>query len=198
MGMPTYTDRELSYIEYQKQGSYDDKPIDVVSRVLFHRKAIGTLQTLSFFDGAKTDPTVTNVAANQLPATESFVVEKVSLRGLFIGAKTTPNALLTALYDFLSQGLLTVKVDNKADFIELPTGMFVPANALAADNAALTNMGNSFSVTDYEYEMTVPKVIGEKVGFSGKFVGGAAPAAILNTASVQLMLCLHGTTIRGK
>lgn len=194
----TLTDREFAAWQYQLQGSYDDKPVMILSRDLYHRRLVGTASTLTFFDGNLSDPTVTNVASNQLPATESFTILDVGLKMLCIGAVATPNALIQACLNFLSVGQLTVTVANKAPVVEIPTSRFVPTIALAADNAALTASDIGEYFVEGIYKLAIPQVIGEKVSFSAKFVAGVAPAAILNAAGVQMALNLGGITVRGR
>ena len=193
-----YTQAEIDAIIYQNQGSYDSKNVEVIWRDLFHRKAIGTSQNMTFFDGNLTDLTITNVNGNALPAAESFTVYEIWLRTLFVGAVATPNALVQAAINYLNTSVLELTIQNKAPIAQIPCSRFVPAMAVYADNAALTNAKTGEFYSDSSFELKVPKVIGEKVSFAAKITGGVAPAAILNTAAVQFEVGLTGLTVRGR
>lgn len=200
-----FTPEELRALSYQLQGSYDNKPVEVLSKDLFHRQTLTAVQAITFFQAQNNDVTVTNVNNGQLPAGESFTVHELLLR--FNAAPTTqPNDLLAQLEAFrvaLSRSYITVGVQNKTPWVQIPGSRFVAGfsgfqNITAA--AANTNapVVGGCSTVDFKYALSIPKVIGEKVNFQMKIDFSAALGGVLTANTTELMVILGGIDVRAR
>ena len=194
-----YTDVELAAINYQQDGSFDNKPVEVVTRKLYHIKNIAKATTMTFFDAASNDLTVSNVQASQLPAGESHTAHELILKVLFGTTVTTPNVLVQAMVDWMSKSVLSFGVRGKTPWVEEHLSAFIPSFVLAADNAALTNVKFGEQISDATFRFAVPKVIGEKVNIVAKIDSSAAPASIIHTTNLtKIGLYVGGITVRAR
>lgn len=194
-----YTGNEIAAIEYQEDGSFDSKPVEVVGRKLYHVKTITNSQTQTFFDSSTSDLTVSNVQGGQLGAAESHTVHELIFKILFGPTVTGPNALVMAAVDWMSKSVLTFGVKGKTPWVDEHLSAFIPSFMLAADNAALTNVKFGEAVFDATFRLPIPKVIGEKVNITARIDSSAAPASSLYTTNAtKIALFAGGITVRGR
>lgn len=200
-----FTPEELKALSYQLQGSYDNKPVEVLSKDLFHRQTLTAVQTLTFFQAQNNDVTVTNVNNGQLPAGESFTVHELLLR--FNPAETTqPNDLIAQLEAFrtaLFDSYITVGVQNKTPWVQIPGSRFLAGfsgfqNLVeAAANTPVAIVGNATTI-DFRYNLSIPKVIGEKVNFQAKIDFKTALGGVLTANTTELVCILGGIDVRAR
>ena len=194
-----YTQSEIDAIHYQADGSFDSKAVEVIGRKLYHVKAIANSQTMTFFDSSSSDLTVSNVQGGQLGASESHTVHELILKILFGTTVTTPNALVMAAVQWMSNSVLTFGIKGKTPWVDEHLSQFIPSFMLAADNAAVTNVKFGESVFDATFRFPIPKVIGEKVNIQAKIESSALPNALLHTTnSTKVVLAAGGITVRGR
>jgi hypothetical protein len=200
-----FTPEELKALSYQLQGSYDNKPVEVLSKDLFHRQTLTAVQEIQFFQAQSNDDTVTNVNNGQLPAGESFTVHELLLR--FNPAPTAqPNDLIAQLELFrtsLFDAYITVGVQNKTPWLQIPGSRFLAGFsgyqnlAEAAANTPAVAVGEA-STVDFRYTLSIPKVIGEKVNFTGKIKFKAALGGVLTANTTELVMILGGIDVRAR
>lgn len=194
-----YTGNEIAAIEYQEDGSFDQKPVEVVGRKLYHVKPIANSQTQTFFDAQTSDLTVSNVQGGQLAASESHTVHELIVKILFGTTVSTPNALVMACVDWMSKSVLTFGVKGKTPWVDEHLSAFLPSFMLAADNAAITNVKFGESVFDATFRFPIPKVIGEKVNMVARIDSSAAPSSVIHTTNTtKIGIFAGGITVRGR
>lgn len=200
-----FTPEELKGLSYQLQGSYDNKPVEVLSKDLYHRQTLTAVNSITFFQAQTNDVTITNVSGGQLPAGESFTVHELLVR--FNPAPTTqPNDLVAQLELFrevLAKSLITVGVKNKPAWVEIPGSRFLAGlsgfqNLVeAAANTPIAAIGAA-STVDCRYNLSIPKVIGEKVNFQAKIEFSAVLGGVLTANTTELMFILGGIDVRAR
>jgi hypothetical protein len=203
-GNSIFTPEEFKALSYQLQGSYDNKPVEILSTDLYHQKTLGAATSLSFFDAAGTDLTISNVSNSQLPAGVSHTVHELLLRFTVIPT-TQPNDLIAqidACRLAIAKSHITVGVQNKTPWIDLHGSRLLAGFAgfqnlvEAAANTNSVVVGNATNV-DLRYNLSIPKVIGEKVNFFGKIDFNVAVPAIIGTTNVvSVTMALGGIQVR--
>lgn len=200
-----FTHEEFQALTYQLQGSYDNKPVEILSKDLFHRKTLTAVTSIDFFDGNASDLTVSNVQGGQLPAGESYTVYELLLR--FNPTVAAPPAdLLFILEQFrvaLFRSYITVGVKNKNPWIEIPGSRLLAGisgfqNIVeAAANTNSVAIGATTTV-DLRYALSIPKVIGEKVNFGARIQFNTALAGAIVTSASELAMVLGGIDVRAR
>ena len=200
-----FTPEELKALSYQLQGSYDNKPVEVLSKDLFHRQTLTAVAGITFFQAQNNDPTVTNVNNGQLPAGESFTVHELLLR--FNPAPAVqPNDLIPQLEAFreaLWDSYITVGVQNKTPWVQIPGSRMIAGfsgfqnDVEAAANTPIAIVGNATTV-DFRYMLSIPKVIGEKVNFAANIQFKTALGGVLTANTTELVMILGGIDVRAR
>lgn len=206
-----YTAEELAALTYQLQGSYDNKPVEILSKDLYSIKSFAAYQgktVIPFFDDSGDDVTVSNVKANQLPANESHTVHEILIRGLFkVGEGDSLAAAIEEFTELVRGAAFACGVTNKTPWVEFhcarlfaPTAGAQVANTTLADTASASVVAGSVAVVDAIYRLSIPKVIGEKVSFKAALTfADAIPASgPLEDTEAKIYVGLGGINVHGR
>jgi len=202
-----YTQEELAALTYQLQGSYDNKPIEILSKDLYSIKKISDYSgktAIPFFDETADDLTLGNVKSGQLPANESHTVHEVLIRGMFeVGSGDSLAAAIEAFTELVRSAYINVGVTNKTPWVDIH---LVRMFSLVAGSQNET-LADSFNVSagfpvvvDAVYRLSVPKVIGEKVSFGAKinFASALPAAGALIDTNAKIAVILGGINVHGR
>jgi hypothetical protein len=202
-----FTAPELDALAYQLQGSYDNKPVEILSKDLYSVKPFAAGASLSFFDTNGNDLTVSNVQGGQLPAGESHTVHELLIRFIpVVGAVPASIVeLLEAFFAALGQSYITVGIANKTPWVQIQgarlfaglTGFQNVVEAAANTNSVIA--GNATCV-DLVYPLSIPKIVGEKVSLSGNilFHTPILSGNILVTSGSSMSMHLGGINVRAR
>ncbi len=202
-----YTAEEMAALTYQLQGSYDNKPIEIVSKDLYSIKKISDYvgkTAIPFFDETADDLNLGNVKSGQLPANESHTVHEILVRGLFeVGAADSLAAAIEEFTELVRSAYITCGVTNKTPWVDIHL-MRLFATVAGSKNETLTDSFNVSAglpvVVDACYRLSIPKVIGEKVSFGAKinFATAIAAAGALIDTNAKIGVILGGINVHGR